>query len=119
MVYINKFQRFKSSKHDTLTQCWVNADPLSPTSAQHLPSIGSTYRVCWESFKGLMYLSTQCMYAIQSVPAQKKYYFKVITLSNTVWPVPSHPAVIICQGGATLQRMRVTYELRLKIILLN
>ena len=33
------------SKHDTLTQCWVDVGPPSSTSAQHQPGIGSMYRV--------------------------------------------------------------------------
>ena len=37
------------NKHDTLTQYWVNIGPQYPTSAQHSPSIGSMYRVCWDS----------------------------------------------------------------------
>ena len=35
------------SKHDTLTQCWLNVRPPSPTLAQHSPRIGSMYCVCW------------------------------------------------------------------------
>ena len=36
------------SKHETLTQCWVNVDLSSSTLAQHQPSIGPTSRVCWD-----------------------------------------------------------------------
>ena len=34
-------------KHETLTQCWSNAGPLSATLAQHQTSTGSTPRASW------------------------------------------------------------------------
>ena len=40
--------RCKPSKHDPLIQCCFNAGPPSQSSAEHLSSIGSMYRVCWE-----------------------------------------------------------------------
>ena len=39
----------QSSKHDTLGHCWAGVEPSSATLAQHQPSIGPMYRVCWES----------------------------------------------------------------------
>ena len=39
------------SKHETLNQCWVDVGPSPTTLGQRQPSIGSTYRVCWVSFK--------------------------------------------------------------------
>ena len=36
---------FYPSKHDTLTQYWMNVGPPSPTLAQHSPSIWSMYGV--------------------------------------------------------------------------
>ena len=39
----------EQSGHDTLNQCWVDVGPASATLAQHLPSIGWTYHVYWES----------------------------------------------------------------------
>ena len=45
------------SKHDTLTQCWVNIGPTSKTAGQHSPSIGSImYRVCWAGVDWWAYL---------------------------------------------------------------
>ena len=38
------------SKHDELTQCCFNGGPPSSASAQHKNSIGSTPRVCWDTF---------------------------------------------------------------------
>ena len=32
-------------RHETLTQCWVDAGPPPSTLAQHQPTIGSTFRV--------------------------------------------------------------------------
>ena len=50
-----------SSKHETLTQCWSNAGPLSATLAQHQTSTGSTPRVCWDAFNSNSALvSTSC-----------------------------------------------------------
>ena len=39
-----------TSKHETLTQCWLNVGPPSATLARHQISIGSTPRVCWDLF---------------------------------------------------------------------
>ena len=36
-------------KHETMIQCWANADPPSATLAWHQTSTGSTLRVCWVS----------------------------------------------------------------------
>ena len=49
--------RCKPSEHDPLIQCCVNAGPPSPSSAEHLSSIGSMYRVCWEQCLILVFVS--------------------------------------------------------------
>ena len=36
------------SKHETLTQCWVDVGPSSTTLDHHQLNIGSTSRICWD-----------------------------------------------------------------------
>ena len=46
-IIVTKFI-IRSQPKNTLIQCWVYVRPPSSTSAQHKPSIGSRYRVCWD-----------------------------------------------------------------------
>ena len=47
-------------KHETLTQCWLNAGPSSATLSQHRTITGSTPRVCTDQMSVKCWASVAC-----------------------------------------------------------
>ena len=46
-VCLKAVSLLQTCNYNTLTQCWANVGPVSPTVCQYYPSIGSASRACW------------------------------------------------------------------------